>query len=72
VGRSEPAAVLPDVPVAVETDGYDEPSRTAWSVVVEGRAERIQQVQELTDTLDLPLLPWQAGRKGIFGSCRSS
>ncbi|MFI7583772.1 pyridoxamine 5'-phosphate oxidase family protein [Kocuria sp. M1N1S27] len=60
------ASALTDVPVAVETDGYDESSAEAWSVVVRGRAERIQQVQELTDTLDLPLFPWQAGRKGIF------
>ncbi|MFF0991591.1 pyridoxamine 5'-phosphate oxidase family protein [Kocuria nitroreducens] len=60
------AAALTDVPVAVETDGYDESSAKAWSVVVKGRAERIQQVQELMDTLDLPLFPWQAGRKGVF------
>ena len=60
------AGALTDVSVAVEIDGYDEPAGKAWSVVVKGRAERIQQVQELTDTLDLPLFPWQAGRKGIF------
>ena len=60
------AVAVTDVPVAVEIDGYDEPAGKAWSVVVKGRAERIQQVQELTDTLDLPLFPWQAGRKGIF------
>lgn len=60
------SGALSDVPVALEIDGYDEPTAEAWSVVVKGRAERIQQVQELTDTLDLPLFPWQAGRKGIF------
>ncbi|GAA1753378.1 pyridoxamine 5'-phosphate oxidase family protein [Kocuria aegyptia] len=60
------AGALADAPVAVEIDGYDEPSGTAWSVVVRGRAERIQQVQELMDTVDLPLFPWQRGRKGVF------
>ncbi|MFI7741973.1 pyridoxamine 5'-phosphate oxidase family protein [Kocuria rhizosphaericola] len=60
------AGALTDVPVAVEIDGYDESSAKAWSVVVKGRAERIQQVQELMDTVDLPLFPWQTGQKGVF------
>ncbi|MGQ1798404.1 pyridoxamine 5'-phosphate oxidase family protein [Kocuria oceani] len=60
------AAALTDVPVAVEIDGYDASSAQGWSVVLKGRAERIQQIQELTDTLDLPLFPWQSGRKGSF------
>ncbi len=60
------AGALTDVPVAVEIDGVDEAGAKAWSVVVRGRAEHIQQIQELTNTLDLPLFPWQAGRKGVF------
>ncbi|MFI7481021.1 pyridoxamine 5'-phosphate oxidase family protein [Kocuria sp. M1R5S2] len=59
-------AALADVAVALETDGYDDSSGRAWSVVVKGRAARIQQVQELMDTVALPLFPWQEGRKGIF------
>ncbi|MEX5236433.1 pyridoxamine 5'-phosphate oxidase family protein [Kocuria arenosa] len=60
------AGALTDVPVAVEIDGVDEAGAKAWSVVVRGRAGHIQQIQELTNTLDLPLFPWQAGRKGVF------
>jgi hypothetical protein len=60
------SAALADVPVALETDGYDASAGRAWSVVVKGRAARIQQVQELMDTVSLPLFPWQAGRKGNF------
>ena len=29
-------------------------------------AEEIGTVQELLDTIDLPLFPWQAGEKGRF------
>ncbi|GGG65281.1 pyridoxamine 5'-phosphate oxidase [Kocuria dechangensis] len=60
------AAALSETPVALEIDGYDEGAAKAWSVVVRGRAEQIQRPQELMDTMDLPLLPWQAGRKGIL------
>ncbi|OXS83013.1 pyridoxamine 5'-phosphate oxidase family protein [Kocuria marina] len=57
---------LSEVPVAVEIDGYDAPTAKAWSVVVRGQAEQVRQLQDLVDTVDLPLLPWQAGQKGIF------
>lgn len=57
---------LSDAPVAMETDGYDPTTSEAWSVVVKGRAHEIRQVQELVDTVDLPLFPWQAGDKNQF------
>ncbi|GAA4690650.1 pyridoxamine 5'-phosphate oxidase family protein [Kocuria gwangalliensis] len=60
------AAALSDVPVALEIDGYDASSAQAWSVVVKGNAEQIQGLQDLMDTVDLPLFPWQAGPKGRF------
>ena len=60
------SGALSDVPVALEIDGYDEPTAEAWSVVVKGRAERIEQIQDLMDTVDLPLFPWQAGPKNRF------
>ena len=60
------SAALAEVPVAFEIDGYDAPGAAAWSVVVKGRAERISRSEELMDTVDLPLLPWQPGPKGSF------
>lgn len=60
------SAALADVPVALEADGYDAGTGLAWSVVVKGRAGRIGRAEELEATADLPLLPWQAGPKGVF------
>lgn len=60
------SAALAESPVAFETDGYDDARNEAWSVVVKGRAEAISSAQELLDTVDLPLFPWQAGAKGRF------
>ena len=59
------SAALPDSPVALEADGYDAENGEAWSVVIRGRAEEIRG-QELMDTIDLPLFPWQAGDKPRF------
>ncbi|TCJ97538.1 pyridoxamine 5'-phosphate oxidase family protein [Nocardia alba] len=70
VFRSAPgtkmSASLSDTPVALEVDGYLARSHEAWSVVVKGRAEGIREIGELTDTVDLPLFPWQAGAKNFF------
>ena len=60
------SAALSDSPVALEADGYDEQTAEAWSVVVRGRAEEIGTSQELLDTIDLSLFPWQGGEKGRF------
>jgi uncharacterized protein len=60
------SAALSEAPVALEADGYDPGANEAWSVVVRGPAEEIHEVDELLDTVDLPLFPWQAGEKGRF------
>ncbi|CAG7638281.1 pyridoxamine 5'-phosphate oxidase family protein [Rhodococcus opacus] len=60
------SAALSDAPVALEVDGYETSSREAWSVVIKGRAEGIQEIDELMDTVDLPLFPWQGGAKNLF------
>lgn len=60
------SAALSDSPVAFEVDGYDVETATAWSVVIRGSAEEISGGQDLLDTVDLPLFPWQAGDKGRF------
>jgi uncharacterized protein len=59
------SAALSDSPVALEADGYDAENAAAWSVVIRGKAEEIRG-QDLIDTTDLPLFPWQAGDKGRF------
>ena len=60
------SAALSDSPVALEADGYDEETTEAWSVVVKGNVEEISRDQDLLDTIDLPLFPWQAGDKSRF------
>jgi hypothetical protein len=60
------SAALSDSPVALEADGYDEETTEAWSVVVKGNVEEIGRGQDLLDTIDLPLFPWQAGDKSRF------
>jgi hypothetical protein len=47
-------------------DGYEPDAGEAWSVVVRGRGEQITRSQELIDTTDLPLFPWQVGEKHRF------
>lgn len=60
------SAALSDSPVALEADGYDADTAEVWSVVITGPAEEITKAQDLIDTIDLPLFPWQAGDKGRF------
>ena len=52
--------------VAFEVDGYDAVTAQAWSVVVKGRAHEIVDVGETLRALQLPLFPWQPGRKPRF------
>jgi nitroimidazol reductase NimA-like FMN-containing flavoprotein (pyridoxamine 5'-phosphate oxidase superfamily) len=52
--------------VAFEIDGYEPSQRTAWSVVVKGRAHQIERMQEVYDAQDLPLFPWVASEKPNF------
>ena len=53
-------------PVAFEADGFDIETRTAWSVVVKGSAQRIILRQEQIETMRLPLFPMQNGPKEHF------
>jgi len=52
--------------VAFEIDGYEPSERTAWSVVVKGKASLIERMQEVFDAEDLPLFPWLAWEKPNF------
>jgi nitroimidazol reductase NimA-like FMN-containing flavoprotein (pyridoxamine 5'-phosphate oxidase superfamily) len=64
-GTKLAAAVLGDA-VAFEVDGYDPGAGVAWSVVIKGRAEEIERMQDVFEALDLPLFPWHAAPKHRF------
>ncbi|MFX4286562.1 pyridoxamine 5'-phosphate oxidase family protein [Janibacter sp. G349] len=64
-------AAMSDAPVAIEADGFDPETGRAWSVVVKGRAHTITDVEAVIDSADLPLEPWQAGRKDRFVRVRA-
>ena len=55
-----------DGPVAFEADGYDSATGEAWSVVLKGRVELVQRIEELVDAMGLPLHPWHGGPKPCF------
>ncbi len=52
--------------VAFEIDGYEPQNRVAWSVVVKGRANQIERMQDVYAADDLPLFPWIASDKPDF------
>lgn len=52
--------------VAFECDGYDSAAGEAWSVVLKGKVELLHKMQEVIDTVALPLFPWHAGPKPFF------
>lgn len=49
--------------VAMEIDGFEPHGRTAWSVVVKGRASEVARMEELFEADDLPIYPWVASPK---------
>ena len=51
--------------VAFETDGYDEATGDAWSVVVKGHSQDIEMHDLLEDSA-FPLYPWSATPKSRF------
>lgn len=61
-GTKLAAAVL-GVAVAFEIDGYDPDLGEAWSVVVKGEAEEIDQTLGNFDADSLLLFPWNAAPK---------
>lgn len=52
--------------VALEIDGYLPQQREAWSVVVKGRARRVDRIGDIEAAFDLPLYPWVAHPKPYF------
>ncbi|MBF4994156.1 pyridoxamine 5'-phosphate oxidase family protein [Arthrobacter gandavensis] len=60
------AAALDGSAVAFEIDGYDDRLGYAWSVVAKGTASRLESIEDVLDSADLELFPWQAGEKNNF------
>jgi uncharacterized protein len=52
--------------VAFEVDGYEPQQGRAWSVVVKGDAQDLDQFAEIYRAQDLPLFPWNASPKERF------
>ena len=61
-GSKLTAAIL-GAPVAFEVDGLDRRSRTGWSVVVHGRAQRVSDPAEQARLRLTPLVSWAPGAK---------
>jgi hypothetical protein len=70
-GTKLAAAVL-GVAVAFEVDGYDPANAEAWSVVLKGHAEEIEQIHGGFDPETIPLFPWNAAPKHRFVRIRST
>jgi nitroimidazol reductase NimA-like FMN-containing flavoprotein (pyridoxamine 5'-phosphate oxidase superfamily) len=70
-GTKLAAAVL-GVAVAFEVDGYDPDEGEAWSVVIKGHAEEIEQIHGGFDPETIPLFPWNAAPKHRFVRIRST
>ncbi|MCC3265720.1 pyridoxamine 5'-phosphate oxidase family protein [Arthrobacter gengyunqii] len=59
-------AALENGTVAFEVDGYDDRLGFAWSVVLKGSAVRLESIEEVLASEELPLFPWQSGEKNHF------
>jgi uncharacterized protein len=53
-------------PVVFEVDGFDPESGRAWSAVLKGEAGMPESTQDIVDTLELPIFPWQGGIKSRY------
>lgn len=49
--------------VVFEVDGFDPDTNRAWSAVVKGTTDRPRTVEDILETVALPIFPWQAGDK---------
>lgn len=50
-------------PIALEADHVSPDEGIAWSVTVKGQATSMERTQEVLDTADLLLTPWETGRR---------
>jgi uncharacterized protein len=52
--------------VAFEVDGFDARTGEAWSVVVHGTADRLEQLNDVFAAHELPLFSWDTAPKPVF------
>ncbi|HET6918339.1 MAG TPA: pyridoxamine 5'-phosphate oxidase family protein [Jiangellaceae bacterium] len=50
----------------MEVDGLDTATDEAWSVVVRGTPELLEQLNAVYAAQDLPLFPWDSTPKPVF------
>jgi uncharacterized protein len=53
-------------PVVFEVDGYDPGTGRAWSAVLKGEAGMPESTEDIVETLELPIFPWQGGIKSRY------
>ena len=58
------AAVAVSGSVTIEADGCDVRTRQAWSVVLKGNAELLENFTDIYQAEKLPLTAWHPGHKG--------
>lgn len=51
--------------VAFEIDGFDQDTRTGWSVIVRGRADEVLRSADRIRLAELELHPWAASERDI-------
>lgn len=57
------SSALAGSPIALEADHVSPDEGIAWSVTVKGQATSMERTQEVQDTADLLLTPWETGRR---------
>lgn len=51
-------AVWQNAAAGFEIDGWDTPNRTGWSVLVRGRTESVNEVEQIEELEELGLVSW--------------
>ncbi|MDD7833809.1 MULTISPECIES: pyridoxamine 5'-phosphate oxidase family protein [Paenarthrobacter] len=67
IGEGTKHQLLREHPLlAIEADGFNRYGTVAWSVILKGRPEFVEQPEEIQEAVDSGLSPWQAGHKDIL------
>ena len=68
--RTEPSSLIAERAighrVAFQVDDFDAAWREGWSVLVQGRAEQVDDDDELERLRALPLRPWAPGERPLY------
>lgn len=52
--------------LAFEVDHFEHPEKHGWSVVVRGRAEVVEDAEELRALVPVPPRPWATGTRSLY------